>query len=253
LGLRIGQAGKRVDEDLDDLLGRAVGDLLDVHAAFARRDHGHLLGATVGHDGQVVFLLDVGAIFNIETADLLSFGAGLVRLELHAQDLASQAPDVFQALGNLHTATLAAATGVDLGLDHPDRAAEFLGGSDSFVNGERRDTSWDRHTESAQDLFALVFVNLHGVKTRSWSCVLMDAPRRSDGGRQDRGQAFGLAAVRREHSTGAAGWIWTSLPSRQDWAADGRGAVQSSASGASPRITRRMTSDEKPRPARKRI
>src|SRR5690606_9024404 len=167
LGLRIGQAGKRADEDLDDLLGRAVGGLLGVHAAFARRYHGHLLGATVGHDGQVVFLLDGCAIFNTETADRLSFGTGLVRVELHAQDPASQAPDVVQGLGNLHTAPLAAATGVDLGLDHPDRAAEFHGGSDSFVNGERRDTSWDRHTESAQDLFALVFVNLHGVKTRS--------------------------------------------------------------------------------------
>ena len=33
--LRVGQADERIDEDLDDLLGRVVRDFLDVHAAFA--------------------------------------------------------------------------------------------------------------------------------------------------------------------------------------------------------------------------
>jgi len=167
--LRVGQAGERIDEHLDDLLGRAVRHFLDVHAAFAGGDERDLLGAPIGDHGHVVFLLDVGAVFDVQAVDLLAVGAGLVGLELHAQDVTGQTLDVVDGLGDLDATALAAATRVDLGLHDPHRAAQLLSRSHGFVNGKCRDASWDRHAKSAQDLFALVLVDFH-VKTRSLLC-----------------------------------------------------------------------------------
>src|SRR5690606_33479684 len=64
IGLRIGQPGLRVDADLVDELGRLLGDLLDVHAAFARRHQGDFLGTPIDHDPDVEFLADVGAFLD---------------------------------------------------------------------------------------------------------------------------------------------------------------------------------------------
>ena len=158
-----GQAGCGIDEHLDDLLGGGVGHFLDVHAAFAGSDEGHLLGAAVGHAGQVVFLLDVGAFLDVQAADLLAFGAGLVRLELHAQDVASQGLDVVDGLGNLHAAALATAARMDLSLHHPHRATQLLGCFNGFLNGKRGNAARYGHSKLAQDFLALVLMNLHAV------------------------------------------------------------------------------------------
>jgi hypothetical protein len=93
-----------------------------------------------------------------------------VRLELHAEDLAGQALDVVDRLGDLDAAALAPAAGVDLCLHHPDRAAEFLRGFHRLLHGERRDAARHGHAEAAQDLLALVLVNLHGMslEERGW-------------------------------------------------------------------------------------
>jgi hypothetical protein len=53
--LGVGQADQRIHEFLEDLLGRAVSDFFDVHAAFGGGHHGNLLGGTIGQDGDVVF------------------------------------------------------------------------------------------------------------------------------------------------------------------------------------------------------
>jgi hypothetical protein len=90
LGLRVGQADQRVDEHLDDLLGRGVRHFLDVHAAFAAGHHRDLLRRAVGERGDVVLLLDVGAFLDQQAAHLLALGAGLVGLQLHAEDLAGE-------------------------------------------------------------------------------------------------------------------------------------------------------------------
>ena len=49
-----------------------------------------LLRGAVGDHGDVVLLLDVGAFLDQQAAHLLAFGAGLVRLQLHAEDLAGE-------------------------------------------------------------------------------------------------------------------------------------------------------------------
>jgi hypothetical protein len=136
-------------------------------SAFAGRDERHFLRGPVGHDGRVVFLLDVGAVLDVQAAHLLAFGTRLVGLELHAQDLAGQALDIVDALGHFHAAALAAATRMDLRLDHPHRAAKLLGGFHRLLHREGRNAARHRHTKIAQDFLALVLVNLHEVSLRS--------------------------------------------------------------------------------------
>src|SRR5690606_33946241 len=74
--------------------------------------------------------------------------------------------DVVDALGHLHAAALATATGVDLGLDHPHGAAELLGCFHGFLHRESGNAARNGHTKIAQDFLALVFVNLHEVSLR---------------------------------------------------------------------------------------
>ena len=163
----IAQTGQRVDELGDDFFGRAVGHFFNVHAAFARRDERNLLRGTVGHDRHVIFLVDVGAIFDVEAAHLLALRSCLMGFELHAQDLTGQTLDVVDGLGHFHAAAFASATCVNLGFHHPHRAAQFLSGFHRLLNGECWDAAGDRHAKLTQDFLALVLVNLHEISLRN--------------------------------------------------------------------------------------
>ena len=146
---------------LMDLLGRVVGDLLDVHAAFARAHQRHLLRRAVGEHGDVVLLLDVGAFLDQQAAHLLALRPGLVGDELHAEDLAGELRDLGLRARQLDAAALAAAAGVDLRLHDPDRAAELLRRLGRLADAERGIAARHRDAEAGEDFLALVFVNLH--------------------------------------------------------------------------------------------
>ena len=55
-----------------DLLGRVVGDLLDVHAALGRGDDGDAAALAVDQQSEVEFLGDVDAVGDVEPVDLLA-------------------------------------------------------------------------------------------------------------------------------------------------------------------------------------
>ena len=93
----------------------------------------------------------------------MAFGASLVGLELHTQDFAGDALDVIDGLGNLDATTLTTATGVDLGLNDPHGATEFLCSFYRLLYGKGRNATRNGHTKLTQDFLALVFVNLHEV------------------------------------------------------------------------------------------
>ena len=57
----------------------------------------------------------------------LAFGAGLVGDQGHAQDLVRHLLHLFGGGGALDAAALAAAAGMDLGLDHKGAFPQFLG------------------------------------------------------------------------------------------------------------------------------
>jgi len=160
--LLVGEADQRIDEDLDDLLGRVVSDFLDVHAAFGRGHDGDLLRGTVSQGSDVVFVLDVGAFLDQEVAHLLAFGAGLVGDQLHAEDLGRVLAHFVQRLGDLDTTALAATASVDLGLDHPDLAAELLCCLDRVIDAGAMDASRRDDTVLSQYFFCLILMNLHG-------------------------------------------------------------------------------------------
>ena len=87
---------------------------------------------------KVEFAGDGGAFLDVEAVDLLALGPGLVGDQHPAQhllrrssptsstDLTTRTPPL--ASGPRPSNALAAAAGVDLGLHHPDRAAELAGG-----------------------------------------------------------------------------------------------------------------------------
>jgi hypothetical protein len=86
VGVGVLQAGFGIDEYLVDLLRGMRGDFLDVHAAFGRRHHAHLLRAAIHHDADVEFLVDIGALFDQQAPHLLALRPGLVGLQLHPEN-----------------------------------------------------------------------------------------------------------------------------------------------------------------------
>ena len=164
-------AGGRIDREGEDLLRRVVGDLLDVHAALGGDHEGDAAGGAVDQHREVELALDVGAVLDIEAVDLLAGLAGLDRHEGLAEHLLRELLHLVDGLGEAHAAllaglgflepALAAAARMDLGLHHPERTAELLGGGLRLVGGEDRDAAGDRQTELLQDGFALVFVDVH--------------------------------------------------------------------------------------------
>ena len=163
VGVMVRHAECRIDVHLVDLLRRMGGDLLDVHAAFARRHQGHALGGAIDHHADVKLLGDVGALLDQQAAHLLATRPRLVRDQLHAENFRSALLHLVDRAGELHAAALAAATRVDLRLHHPDRAPERLGRLDRLVDGERRYSARNRNAEAPEHVLALVFVDLHCV------------------------------------------------------------------------------------------
>ena len=78
---------------------------------------------TVEHDAEIEFPRDGQGFFDQQALDLLAFGAGLVRDQLHAQHLVGDLGGVLGRLGNLHAAALAASAGVDLRFDYDSGGA----------------------------------------------------------------------------------------------------------------------------------
>ena len=143
-----------------------MGDFLDVHAAFGGGHHRHRLRGAVGQCGAVVFVLDVGAFLDQQVAHLLAFRAGLVGDQLHAEDLVGVLAHLLERLRHLDAAALATAAGMDLGLDHPDTAAQGFGCLDRVVHGGAVNPARNRDAEFLQDLLALIFVNFHALSLR---------------------------------------------------------------------------------------
>jgi hypothetical protein len=106
-------------------------------------------GLTIDQQRQVEFLFDVRAVLDVEAVDLLALGAGLMGDQHPAEHLLGMLADFLDRLGEAHTAlavgaealetALAAAAGVDLALDHIERAGQPLGGAGGFVGGHGRE------------------------------------------------------------------------------------------------------------------
>ena len=156
-----------IDQFGDDFLGSVVRDLFNRHAALGGDDHRHALAGAISDRRYVIFFFDVGTVFDQESADFLTHRAGLVRDQLHAQNLTSKFLDIVNRACQLDPAPLATSTCMNLRFDNPNRAAEFLGGFDRLLNGECSNAARHWHTKLTQDFLALVLVNLHEGSLRS--------------------------------------------------------------------------------------
>src|SRR5574343_1516019 len=163
LGLRVGHANERVDENLDDFFRCLVSDFFDVHTTFARCHHGNALGSAIGQRSHVIFVLDVSAFFDQQVTNLLAFRASLVRDELHAENVVSVLTHFVERLGDFNATALAATTCVNLGFNDPNVTAEGFRCLDCVINAGAVDTARNADAEFLQDLFALIFVNFHAL------------------------------------------------------------------------------------------
>ena len=120
---------------------------------------------------EVEFLLDVGAVLDIEAVDLLAGGAGLDGDQRIAEHFLDELLDFVDRLGEAHAAlftgggflelALAAAARMNLRLDDPERTAEFLGGGFGFLDLENWNAARNRHSEFLENGFRLILVNIH--------------------------------------------------------------------------------------------
>jgi hypothetical protein len=156
-----GEPRAGIHRGLVNLLGRPGSDFLDVHAAF-RTGHQHdALGAAVGHHAHIVFLADVRALLDQEATHALPAGAGLMGDQLHVEDRVGVVTHFVERARHLDSAALPAAARVDLGLDHPHRPAQLAPCLHRIVDTETWDAARCGHAVLSQDLFGLVFVDLH--------------------------------------------------------------------------------------------
>ncbi len=173
--------------------GFCGGDLLDRLAAFGGGDDDGLADAAVDQDGGVELGGDIGLFLDQDAGDLGAAGAGLVGDEEVIGEAAVFLEGVLEALGEADAAApgtddgafdvggvgfealvhlggtsgggddaaLAAATGVDLGLDD-DLAAEFADDAARVADGGGAAAGGDGYAVGAQDCFGLVLVDIHG-------------------------------------------------------------------------------------------
>ena len=119
----------------------------------------------IQRDADVELASQVKGFADGDLAHLLAFWAGLVRDELHAHHLGRGFNRSFLGGDELHAPALAAATRVDLRLDHCSAPApmieclaDFLGDVGALVDD---DAALHTHAVALEDLLALVLVDLH--------------------------------------------------------------------------------------------
>ena len=105
---------------------------------------------------------DVGAFLQIDAAHLAAARPGLMGDEHPAEHRTRRRYRLVAPGADLHAACLAAPAGMDLRLDHPDRAAELVNRGLDTLRLQHRNAARDRHPEPRQHLLGLIFVEVHG-------------------------------------------------------------------------------------------
>ena len=99
-------------------LGIFCRNFLNFHAARCRRHKDRTRCSAVHHNAQIKLTLNRQGLFNQQPLYDLPFRPGLVRNQAHAQNLFNPVPGLSKVFGDLHAATFASSSGVDLGLHH---------------------------------------------------------------------------------------------------------------------------------------
>lgn len=121
-------ADQGVDAGLEDLLGRFMGDLLDVHPALGRGHEDDAAARAIDHRSQVKLPLDLGAGLDQDLADRLPRSVGLVGHQSLAQPVDGEDLRLLPALDQLDATGLATTAGMHLDLRDPAVAANPVAG-----------------------------------------------------------------------------------------------------------------------------
>ena len=151
----------RINRDCGDLFRRVVGHGFNVHAAFSGGNEGDAGCGAVDEDREIKFAGNGRAFLDVKALHQFAFRPGLRGHEVHAEDAAGFGFHISDGFDHLDATALATATGVDLGLDDPDRAGLGFCSLDGFINGESGRALARGHAEFAQHGFGLVFVDVH--------------------------------------------------------------------------------------------
>ena len=128
--------------------------------------------AAVDQQGEIIFLRDVDPVGDVEPVDLLALGAGLDGDEGLAEHLLGVGSDLVDRSGQPNAAlgigaeflelALAAAAGVDLRLDDPERSGELPGRGHRFLDGKGGVAGGDRDALLGEQFLGLIFMDVHG-------------------------------------------------------------------------------------------
>ena len=105
---------------------------------------------------------DGRAFLQIDAAHLAAARPGLMGDEHPAEHRTRRRDRLVAPGADLHAAGLAAPAGMNLRLDHPDRAAELVDRGLDTLRLQHRNAARDRHSEPRQHLLGLIFVEVHG-------------------------------------------------------------------------------------------
>src|SRR5690606_26183713 len=145
-----------------DLLGRVGGDFFDVHTACGRGDEGDLALVSIQYETEIKLAGDLGTLLHEDLVDRQTFGPSLMRFQALTDHRFRSLRSRFGRIDVLHAAALAAPAGMSLRLYDPLASADpasslrrFLGSRGNLARGD-----WD--TVAREELFRLVFVEIHG-------------------------------------------------------------------------------------------
>ena len=154
VGLEVGHADGRVNDDLHDLLRCFFGNLLDIHAAGAREHHHRALRLTVDEDRDIIFGGDVDCLGDEHTVHSVAF-------DLHAEDSLRILADFFLTGSELHTTGFTTATGMNLCFHHCLRAAELAVGFHGLIRSTAKEVLVYWHAILLEEAFGLIFMYFH--------------------------------------------------------------------------------------------
>ena len=166
------EAGRRVDVEGQDFFGGVMCDVFDRHAALGRGHDRDAAGFPVDQQREVEFLFDVAAVFDVDAVHLFASRAGLNGDKRAAQHLTGKLCRFTDRTGEadaalftgfrFHEMAFATAAGVDLRLDHPQRAIQLARGGLGFFGFQNGTAVGNRNAIAAQKGFGLIFVDIHG-------------------------------------------------------------------------------------------
>ena len=154
-------SGHRIDRDLVYLFRCGGGDFFDIHAAFARCHEDDALGTAVHHHAGVQLLPDVCAFLDKQTPHLLAFRSRLMGFQLHAEDGRRVLAHFIERARELDPPPLPRPPAWICALTTHAFPPSLRAASSASSNREARDRARRRHAILAQNLFRLIFVNLH--------------------------------------------------------------------------------------------